>query len=100
MNDNTPHPGTDPSGTVYVWTVEGALRLGPLHLYATDLAHAHYCDLTVSPLQRLNVEPDGAVAVDDVDLAETSTVTDDDYAVISLTTPAGDTARYQLDLRA
>ena len=100
MNDSTPLPGVHASGTVYVWTVEGSLRLGPLHLYATDVARAHYCDLTVSPLQRLSVEPDGAVSVDEVDLTEASTITDDDYAVITLTTPAGDTARYQLDLRA
>lgn len=100
MNDSTPHPGIDRGGTVYVWTVDGDLRLGPLHLYATDLAHAHYLDLMVSPLQRLSVEPDGAVTVDEVDQAEASTITDDDYAVITLSTSAGDTARYQLDLRA
>ncbi len=100
MNTTPPHVGTDASDTVYVWTVEGDLRLGPLHRYATDLSHAHYCDLTVSPLQRLSVEPDGAVTIDEVDLTEDSTVTDDDYAVITLTTTAGDTARYQLDLRA
>ena len=100
MNDSTPHPGIDPSDTIYVWTVDGDLGLGPLHRYATDLVHAHHCDLTVAPLQRLSVEPDGAVTVDEVDLPETSTITADDYAVITITTPAGDTARYQLDLRA
>ena len=38
--------------------------------------------------------------MDVVDLTETSAITDDDYAVITLSTPAGDTASYQLDLRA